>query len=223
MSGPMKAHIHSVLGKIARLLPPTEVLDGYESPELVELIFQKAADFVPAGRWAEFEGRSTVLDFGGGFAQHYKCAVPVSPNVRWAVVDTPAVVRRAAALVTENLRFFDSVNAAVNWLGHPDLMHSDSALQYTPDPAQTLETLCAVGAREMLWKRIALSRTDQTEVEEQLTRLDENGPRVAKQSMTLSRKLVRFKRTSIPETVFLAKHAGYRLVARREDGFCFVR
>jgi len=219
----MKAHIHSVLRKIARLLPPTEVLDGYESPELVELIFQKTADFVPAGRWAEFEGRSTVLDFGGGFGQHYKCAVPVSPNVRWAVVDTPAVVRRAASLVTENLRFFDSVDAAVDWLGHPDLMHSDSALQYTPDPAQTLESLCAAGAREMLWKRIALSRTDQIEVEEQLTRLDENGPRVAKQSMTLSRKLVRFKRTRIPETVFLAKHAGYRLVARSEDGFCFVR
>ena len=221
----MKAHIHSVLGRLVRLLPPTEVLDGYESPELVELIFRKTADFVPGGRWTEFEGRSAVLDFGGGFGQHYKCARPVSPNVRWAVVDTPAVVQRAASLATDKLRFFSSVEAAADWLGPADLMHSDSALQYTPDPTRVLEALCAVGAKEMLWKRmhLAFSRTDQIEIEEQLTRLDENGPKSANPGIMVSRKLVRCMKTKIPEKVFLAKHAGYQLVARSGGNFRFVR
>jgi putative methyltransferase (TIGR04325 family) len=221
----MKALINSALGRLVRLLPPTEVIEGYESAELVEVLFQKTARFEPMGRWPEFENRFAVLDFGGGFGQHYKCAVPLSPHVRWAVVETPAVVRRAAPLVTERLRFFATVESAVNWLGQPELMHSDSALQYTLDPERTLEALCGVGAGEMLWKRmhLALTQTDQTEIEEQVTRLDENGPRTTKPSIMVSRKLVRYIMTKIPEKVFLAKHAGYRLVTRSEGEYRFAR
>jgi len=221
----MKALITSALGRLVRLLPPTEVIEGYESAELVEMLFQKTARFQPTGRWPEFENRFAVLDFGGGFGQHYKCAVPLSPRVRWAVVETQAIVRRAAPLVTERLRFFATVESAVNWLGQPELMHSDSALQYTPNPEQTLEALCAARAGEMLWKRmhLALTQTDQTEVEEQVTRLDENGPKTTKPAIIVSRKLVRYTKTKIPERVFLAKHAGYRLVTRGEGEYRFVR
>src|SRR5580692_11137744 len=103
------------------------------------MIFQKAVEFSPAQPTPEFEERSAVLDFGGGFGQHYKCAARHSPMVRWAVVETQALVARASVLTDERLKFFTSIREAVDWLGKPDLMHSDGALHYTPDPPKTVE------------------------------------------------------------------------------------
>jgi hypothetical protein len=140
------------------------------------------------------------------------------------VVETPAVVARASALVSDKLRFFTSLGAAADWLGEIDLMHSDGALHYSPDPMQTLRGLCAVSAREMLWKRTFLSGTDRIEIEDQLSRLDENGPRVAtERGLTVSRKQVRYRMTRIPQAAFLAMHSAYALVERSEDGFRFAR
>ena len=34
----MRRLINSALGRIARMLPPTEIPDGYETPELIEMI-----------------------------------------------------------------------------------------------------------------------------------------------------------------------------------------
>ena len=88
----VRRFINSALGRFARMLPPTEILDGYEDPELIETMFRKARDFSPTRRWDEFANRSAVLDFGGGFGRRFKCARPLSPDVKWAVVETPAVV-----------------------------------------------------------------------------------------------------------------------------------
>jgi hypothetical protein len=220
----MRRFLNAALGRIARMLPPSEILEGYEHPELIETMFRKACDFSPTHRWDEFANRSAVLDFGGGFAQHYKCATPLSPDVRWAVVETPSVVRRASVLASDRLRFFTSVAAAADWLGQIDLMHSDGALHYAPDPLQALRGLCAAAAGEMLWKRIFLSQTDRTEIDDQLSRLDENGPRVASErGLTVSRKLVRYRMTRIPQAGFLAAHSAYQLVERSESGFRFLR
>jgi hypothetical protein len=206
------------------MLPPSEVLDGYENPALIEMMFGKARDFSPTRRWDEFADRSAVLHFGAGFGQHYKCATPLSPDVRWAVVETSAVVRRAAVVASDKLRFFTSIEEAAAWLGEIDLMRSDGALRYAPDPMQALRSLCAVAAREMLWKRTFLSETDRTEVEDELSRLDENGPRVASErGLTVSRKLVRYRMTRIPEADFLAMHSACELIERSESNFRLVR
>ena len=141
------------------MLPPTEILEGYENPELIEMMFRKARDFSPTHRWEEFANRSTVLDFGGGFAQHYKCATPLSPDVRWAVVETPAVVARASVLASDKLRFFTSVAAAADWLGEIDLMHSDGALHYSPDPlAGASRPVCGGGKGNALEAYLPVTR-----------------------------------------------------------------
>ena len=220
----MRRFLNSALGRILRMLPPKEILEGYEHPELIEMMFRKARDFSPTHRWEEFANRSAVLDFGGGFGQHFKCATPLSPEVRWAVVETPAVVQRAAVFASDRLRFFTSVAAAADWLGTIDLMHSDGALHYAPDPMQALRKLCALAAKEMLWKRTFLSQTDRTEIEDQVSRLDENGPRVANErGLTVSRNLVRYRTTRIPEADFLAMHSAYDLIERNAGGFRFIR
>jgi hypothetical protein len=152
-----------LLSKIARQIrfAFAETLDGYENPELVEVIFQKTKVFRPTETWTEIDGARTVLDFGGGCGIHYK--MMQSPSVRWAVVETPAMADRASEIATENLRFFSSISDAAAWLGVIDVMHSSGALQYARDPVGALRELCSLDAKVMLWKRVALSDKPETE------------------------------------------------------------
>ena len=117
---------------VRRLSPPSETIEGYAQPELIDVIFEKTKTYnPPQSEWLEIGGASTVLDFGGGCGIHYKQAR--SPTVRWAIVESPAMVERASELSTERLQFFTSISEAADWLGPIDLMHSNGALQYTPE------------------------------------------------------------------------------------------
>ena len=120
-------------------------------------------------------GVSSVLDFGGGCGQHYKLAKRQWPDLHWAVVETSAMARRASELATDKLRFFTDIQSAAEWLGAIDVMHSNSALQYHPDPVETLRRLCSLKATRMLWDRLALSQSH-IEREEQVSFLGDNGP-----------------------------------------------
>jgi hypothetical protein len=202
---------------IAAFLRKRETLDGYENAELIDVILRKTKAYDPSGLWPEMAGVSSVLDFGGGCGLHYKLARNQSPNIRWAIVETPAMTERAKELSTESLKFFTSISDAAHWLGSIDMMYSNGALQYTTDPEQTLRQLCSVGAKTMLWQRIALS-SEEIQREEQLSRLGDNGPgKLAR----VDAKTVRYTRTKIPEQTFLATHENYMLSERGPDWFRF--
>ena len=147
---------------------------------------------------------------------HYKLARRQSPGIRWAVVETPGMVARADELATERLRFFPDIDSAAAWLGKIDLVHSNSALQYTPDPPATLKRLCGINAQTMYWARLWL--TDKSQRESQTSYLSDNGPSL---SLGLPEKLVRYERTSITLADFLAAHCNYTLRDRGPDWFCF--
>jgi putative methyltransferase (TIGR04325 family) len=203
-----------MLGRLLDFLPSKRI-EGYEHPDLVETVFKKTLAYQPTGSWPEIRGARTVLDFGGGCGRHYKEALRETPDVLWAVVETPAMVIRARELETEKLKFFRSVDAAVEWLGQIDVMHSNGAIQYTPQPLTTLQELCNLNAGRMLWYRLFLG--DGTE--SQVSRLRDNGPGTLK----VDRKTVVYKFTRIPRDTFLAAHANYSLRATGDDWFDFVR
>ena len=192
-------------------------IDGYEHPELLDVIHRKARDYRPDREWPEMREVSSVLDFGGGCGHHYKEAALASPRIRWAVVETPGMVARAADLATDHLRFFDNVEAARDWLGPIDVMHSNGALQYAPDPLKMLLTLCALGAERLIWNRVALSIALERRL--QSSRLGDNGPGKAPPGLT--NKTVKYAYTAIPEAEFLAAHSGYELTERGTDWFKF--
>lgn len=200
----------------SRLMPPSETLEGYEHPELIEVIFQKTARYNPSEPWPEIAGATSVLDFGGGCGIHYKQAA--LPNCRWAVVETPAMVQRARELETANLRFFSDIDDAAAWLGPIDVMHSNGALQYAPDPEQKLKKLCGLRATTMLWYRVIFSAGG-SERETQSSLLGDNGPGL----LEVRRKRVLYDRTRIPEDGFLLAHGDYELLNRGDDWFRFVR
>lgn len=207
--------MRQMIARVAnRLFPPSETLEGYEHPELVDLIFRKTAAYRPTGEWLEAKDAKTVLDFGGGCGLHYKQAN--SPTVRWAVVETPKMIERTKELATDRLRFFTSIPEAADWLGDVDLMYSDGALQYTPSPEQSLRDLCGINAKQMLWRRLLFSQSTHTP-EIQSSFLGDNGPGCIK----IAEKIVKYRRTAIRESDFLIAHVDYEIVARGADWFRF--
>lgn len=197
-----------------RKLFVTETIEGYEHPELVDVIYHKTRLYDPVFRkWPEFSGAQTVLDFGGGCGIHYKQAQ--SATVRWAIVETPAMIAKAVDIQTDLLRFFADVQDAASWLGSVDLMHSDGAVQYTPEPLATVRSLCGVGAKTLLWRRCAFSETPSRV--NQISNLLDNGPG----NLLRPDKKVSYKLTTIAEADFLAAHRDYKLVDRGKDWFRF--
>lgn len=199
-----------------RFVLPAATIDGYEHADLVEVVFQKTKAYRADKPWPAVAEASTVLDFGGGCGIHYKQAN--SPTIRWAVVETSAMVKRARELATDRLQFFSDISEAQRWLGDVNVMHSNGALQYSNDPVGVLKQLCAVKAKTMLWTRLRLSQ-ETTERELQSSRLRDNGPG----KMRVDDKTVRYEMTRIPERDFIAAHVGYDLAERGEDWFRFVR
>ena len=65
------------------------------------------------------------------------------------------MVEKAKELSTNRLQFFWDIRDAADWLGNVDLMHTDGAIQYTPDPAHALRKLCYLNAKKMLWRRVS--------------------------------------------------------------------
>jgi hypothetical protein len=198
-----------------RLFPPTETIDGYDQPELIEIIFRKTLAYEPKGDWPEMHGVSSVLDFGGGCGLHYKQAK--SSTARWAVVETPAMVERAKELATEKLQFFANISDAARWLGGVEKVHSNGSLQYAPDPERALEQLCAVRAKKMHWDRTPLSKNGFAR-ETQSSLLGDNGPGT---SPPIREKSLRYTMTRIPEQTFLDGHRDYTIDARGPDWFRF--
>ena len=203
-----------MLGALWKLIP-TKPACGYENPELIETIFQKTREYSPTEPWLEMAGISSVLDFGGACGRHYKEAVTASPMVRWAVVDTPAMVARAKEMETDHLKFFADIDAAASWLGPIEVMHSNGALQYTERPMDSLKKLCALRASSMWWFRVSTgdgTRATQTSM------LSDNGPGPSKFTL----KKVSYERTMIVEQEFLKAHVEYNLVDRGSDWFKFL-
>ena len=197
-----------------KLFPPGQVIEGYENDELVDAIFRKTVAYEPSGDWPLVADIKTVLDFGGGAGLHYKLARLQSPDIRWAVVETRAMVRRARELATDRLKFFSDIETAADWLNDVELMHSNGAIQYVPDAIETVRSLCATRPATVVWKRVPISDGAAQGREVQTSFLSDNGPGSLR---TGKEKVVRYERHRIPAQAFLAAHEGYGMIERGAD------
>lgn len=203
-----------MFGRLLNSLP-LKTLRGYEHPELVEMVFQKTLTYQPSV-WPEMVGVKTALDFGGGCGRHYRDAALKTPDIKWAVVETEPMVRRAVELETERLKFFSDIDAAAAWLDAIEVVHSNGALHYADDPIGTATALCSLHPQRLLWDRLFLGDGSK---HDQISPLGDNGP--GKQKIALKR--IAYEHTTIKEDAFLKAHDGYRLEARGPDWFRFVR
>lgn len=197
-----------------KLFPPGQAIEGYENEELVDTIFRKTVAYDPKGDWALVSGMKTVLDFGGGAGLHYKLARLQNPDIRWAVVETQAMVRRARELAMDRLQFFSDIGAAADWLGDVELMHSNGAIQYVPNPIEVVRSLCAVRPALMVWRRVPTNDGEAEVREMQTSFLSDNGPGSLP---SVSDKVVRYERHRIPVQPFVSAHEGFSMMERSSD------
>jgi putative methyltransferase (TIGR04325 family) len=99
-----------------------------------------------------------VLDFGGSFGPHYFLAKQCLPRrYRWAIVETELVASLGKEFANDELRFFTSIDAAVDWLGGADLVHASGSLQCMPRPSAVLSSLVGVHAPALAILRTAIA------------------------------------------------------------------
>ena len=55
-------------------------------------------------------------------------------------------------------------------------MHSNSAIQYVPNPIETVRSLCATRPATMVWKRVPIGDGEAQGREVQTSFLSDNGP-----------------------------------------------
>ncbi len=188
----------------------------YSDSDLIETIYQKTINYSGVRYWPEMNGAKSVLDFGGGFGVHYKELCDL--NIKWAVVEQSAIVERAAN--TNNLKFFKTIDEALQWLGKPDVIHCNGALQYVPDPVKVLNELVAIQAKRILWYRMVLSDNG-IDKGMQYSRLADNGP--GKVKWFGKGRIVEYEITIISEKIFKEAHEGYRLIKAGDGEYWYER
>ena len=147
------------------------------------------------------------------------CCSTTSP-FRWAVVETPSMVRKARSLETESLKFFEDIASANAWLGSVDLVNSNSVLQYLKDPLQTTRQLLELSPKVVLWERLMLSN-GATHADQQRTMLFDHGPGAVSARVSGTARLAMTSSACRAPISFPRMRARYRLRAARKTSGIF--
>jgi putative methyltransferase (TIGR04325 family) len=167
---------------------------GYESKQLVDLIITKNKNFrnnintsldlnalriISAISLLGIQKQLNVLDFGGGGGHHHATAQAVFPekNFRWTVIETGALVKAAAdRLEITNLYFSENFTEQAALGDTIDLIHSNSAIQYTDNPVNTIKLLKGLDYKYMFITKVPLAIDSESFEYVQESRMSSNGP-----------------------------------------------
>jgi putative methyltransferase (TIGR04325 family) len=163
-----------------------------------------------------------VMDFGGGAGFHYLAASRAFPDrsFRWAIVEHPLMMKYASGIENENLKLFSSPEAAADWLGGIDLLHSNGVLQYLDRPEEMLRRLLEFRPMWAIWSRLLMG--SDAEVQMQVAPLSAHGPGPCPPGI-VDREITH-KTTVMNRAEFWAAHSdNYRTVWRSADSALFER
>lgn len=119
-----------------------------------------------------------ILDFGGNLGGHYydiKRFFGKGIKLKWAVVETPALAKAGEKFANDELQFFHSIEAATQYLGTIDLLHTSGTLQCVEKPKVYLDKLLTLNANHILFNRMGLNRKNVEVVTIHHSKLSWNG------------------------------------------------
>ena len=152
------------------------------------------------------ENSVKVLDFGGACGAHYfhvRNFLKKDIKIEWCVVETPRMVEYAKILETEELFFFDNVDAAIGKLGKVNLLHTSGTLQCVDNPRKYLDTLLNIDADWVLFNRLGLSQGDKDFTVIHSSKLSWNG--IGELPEGYEDKTIKYPFTYISEKYFYEK------------------
>ena len=173
------------------------LIEGYQNDRLLELILfknlqqrsnvnrinldaQSFKTIASIGLGLRNKSNFSVLDFGGGGGHHQFTAKKIFKDVQfdWTIIETERLAQMAGSLIQdEGLTFASDLNSLESTKFY-DLIFSNSALQYTEEPLDTLEKLLNLNFENLFITRIPLTNSNPfTYYQESL--LSNNGPGVA--------------------------------------------
>lgn len=122
----------------------------------------------------------TILDFGGSAGIHYFTAKQLISNdisLKWCVVETESMVKEAKSegIENEELLFFSSIDEAANKISNFDIIYSNYALCYTPNPLMYLEQLLQTNFEKFFLTNTAMNSENKEVVGLQTSTLSTNG------------------------------------------------
>jgi putative methyltransferase (TIGR04325 family) len=104
------------------------------------------------------EGELRALDFGGSLGSTFWQHRPLLDGVEvsWAVVEQEKFVEEGRKLDQQDVRFFESIDAAVREIS-PNVILISSVLHYMPDPGKILQELLSAQANTLIIDRTPMS------------------------------------------------------------------
>jgi len=180
-----------------------EAAGSYEEPDLIKVIVAKTKKYLEKNHSNElinFDGLKdarttrtlfaiaaginkktiTILDFGGSAGIHYFTARQIISDdisLKWCVVETESMVIEAKneGLENEELLFFSSVEEATNKVTYFDIIYSNYALCYTPNPLFYLEQLLQTNFEKFFLTNTAMNSEDKEIIGLQTSYISTNG------------------------------------------------
>lgn len=178
-------------------------LDMYENSELLKIIKLKQLKFLETLRnSSNVKYNSTVssscisillsslkkdkkslkvIDFGGAYGAIYNYLHKIlgeEIEIFWYIVETPKLVSMAGKFCNRHLKFFSSLDKAIDDMGQPDLVFTSGAIQYVPKPYETVKELCDLDADFMFFNRTAFTTGPYDVISIQKSRIKDNGEQV---------------------------------------------
>lgn len=120
-----------------------------------------------------------VMDFGGACGALYfqmRKYFPQNLKIQWAVVETPAMVKKAKNLESEELKFYDSIEDAVNQLINIDVLHTSATLQALENPREYLLKLLNLKSKYIFFNRVGVHKGEKDLYTVHRSKLSWNGP-----------------------------------------------
>lgn len=179
------------------------VAGSYEEKDLVRVIVAKTKNYIEQGfvnKLISFDNLSdarttrtlfaiaagitkkniTVLDFGGSAGIHYFTArqlINDDISIKWCVVETESLVEEAKNVGLENneLLFFSSIKEATSRVPNFDIIYSNYALCYTPNPLFYLEQLLQISFKKFFLTNTAMNSENKEIIGLQTSTISTNG------------------------------------------------
>lgn len=166
----------------------------YQDTDLVDVVFEKTVRYIKALPHDNFVSQNelnslffltqlfskdaiTVIDIGGACGAHYfflRKMLPDTVRLKYCVVETPKMAKKASQLTTDELSFHTDIKEAVQG-GKVDVAIASGVIQYTPDPYGFLKSILDVRPGCISIHRTPFFEDDQKAVYIQKSRLAHNG------------------------------------------------